>query len=92
MKGSLIGYSAAGLPLYSFSQNSFQNTSRSFYILVGQILKQILSDINSRKIFYFLLLNLSKSILLFFVNDKGNEIFLLNKIIKISTSKFYNLL
>lgn len=59
-KGSFVGYSAGGLPLYNFTNSSLHQTSRSFFILVSSIMNKVLEDHNSRKIFYFLCLNLSK--------------------------------
>ena len=52
---SLVGYSSAGLPLYS-SQRSLHFSS--LLSLVKDGLRKIMDDGNSRRIFYFLLLNL----------------------------------
>ncbi|KAI8774917.1 zinc transporter 5 [Biomphalaria glabrata] len=57
-KGSFIGYNPAGLPLYSISSEALQKTSHSIINLLKNGLKQILEDGDSRKIFYFLCVNL----------------------------------
>ncbi|KAH9513268.1 hypothetical protein Btru_034511 [Bulinus truncatus] len=57
-KGSFIGYNPAGLPLYSISSEALQKTSHSILNLLKNGLKQILDDGDSRKIFYFLCVNL----------------------------------
>ena len=62
-KGSFIGYSPAGLPLYSFTQEALQRTSHSVFKVAKNGLKQILEESDSRKIFYFLCLNLVHSCL-----------------------------
>ena len=54
---SLIGYSSAGLPLYS-TQRSLQFSYGSLLSVVKDGLRKIMDDGNSRRIFYFLLLNL----------------------------------
>lgn len=59
-RGSFIGYSAAGLPLYNFTNSTLHQTSRSVLLQASSFFKQILADHNSRRIFYFLCLNLSK--------------------------------
>ena len=51
--GLLIGYSASGLPLYSSQQTISGNTN-----WLKPLLGQILEKSDSRRIFYFLLLNL----------------------------------
>nr|CAD7256589.1 unnamed protein product [Timema shepardi] len=58
-KGSLVGYSSSGLPLYNFTNSALHHTSRSILRLATGMLKQVLMDNNSRRIFYFLCLNLS---------------------------------
>jgi solute carrier family 30 (zinc transporter), member 5/7 len=57
-KGSLIGYSDLGLPLYSFKNSVLHQTSKSFLNLGSAIFKQMLTNPNSRKIFYFLCVNM----------------------------------
>ena len=58
--GTLVGYSEAGLPLYSFSTGSgmLQKTSHSAALIIKNGLHQILDEPDSRKIFYFLCINL----------------------------------
>ena len=51
---SLVGYSSAGLPLYS----AHRSVPSSLSSLVREGLARIMDDRNSRRIFYFLLLNL----------------------------------
>lgn len=54
-QGILIGYSAAGLPLYSSNQFTPQlNAVNWFKPVIGHIL----DNLDSRRIFYFLILNL----------------------------------
>ncbi|PSN58068.1 Zinc transporter 5 [Blattella germanica] len=60
-RGSFIGYSASGLPLYNFTNSALHQTSRSILLLASSFLRQILTDQNSRRIFYFLCLNLVDS-------------------------------
>ncbi|XP_059155372.1 proton-coupled zinc antiporter SLC30A5-like isoform X2 [Physella acuta] len=57
-KGSFIGYNPAGLPLYSISSEALQKTSQSIISVLKSGLRQILEDGDSRKIFYFLCINL----------------------------------
>ncbi|RUS79405.1 hypothetical protein EGW08_012818 [Elysia chlorotica] len=57
-KGNFIGYNPAGLPLYSMSSEAFQKTSQSVLSVLKNGLRQILEDGDSRKIFYFLCINL----------------------------------
>ncbi|KAK3097668.1 hypothetical protein FSP39_011932 [Pinctada imbricata] len=56
--GSFIGYSASGQPLYSFTGDALSKTSHSLATVLQNGLKQILADSNSRRIFYFLCINL----------------------------------
>lgn len=58
-KGYLVGYSSSGLPLYTFPGEALHKTSQSILLIVGKSLKQILDEPDSRKIFYFLCLNLA---------------------------------
>ena len=54
-----MGYSAAGLPLYNFpAGDALQRTSQSMLTLLRNGLRQILEESDSRKIFYFLCINL----------------------------------
>ena len=56
-KGSLIGYSSTGQPLYSIhDQSSALNNSAA---ILKSFLAQILSDDDSRSIFYYLCINLT---------------------------------
>ncbi|ELT96504.1 hypothetical protein CAPTEDRAFT_20619 [Capitella teleta] len=57
-KGSFIGYSASGLPLYNFAGDALQRTSQSVYTVARNGLRQILEESDSRRIFYFLCVNL----------------------------------
>ena len=63
-KGNFIGYNPAGLPLYSISSEAFQKTSQSILSVLKNGLRQILEDADSRKIFYFLCINLGEFFLL----------------------------
>ncbi|XP_063955956.1 proton-coupled zinc antiporter SLC30A5-like [Lytechinus pictus] len=57
-KGSLVGYTAGGLPLYNFTGDTLQRTSQSLYALSRSFLRQILESYDSRQIFYYLCINL----------------------------------
>ncbi|KAK7115619.1 proton-coupled zinc antiporter SLC30A5-like [Littorina saxatilis] len=57
-KGSFIGYSPTGIPLYSFSGEALKQTSHSVMGVLKSGLRQILDESDSRKIFYFLCINL----------------------------------
>uniref|UniRef100_A0A8C9AEV9 Zinc transporter n=1 Tax=Prolemur simus TaxID=1328070 RepID=A0A8C9AEV9_PROSS len=57
-KGTLIGYSPEGTPLYNFMGDAFQHSSQSIPRFIKESLKQILEESDSRQIFYFLCLNL----------------------------------
>jgi len=61
-RGSLIGYSAAGPPLYNFAGDALQRTSQSLMVVARSGLRQILDESDSRRIFYFLCLNLVSSV------------------------------
>lgn len=56
--GSFIGYSSTGLPLYSFTGDAISKTSQSVALVLKNGLKQIYEESDSRKIFYFLCINL----------------------------------
>ncbi|XP_071444723.1 proton-coupled zinc antiporter SLC30A5-like isoform X3 [Hetaerina americana] len=65
-KGSLVGYSEAGIPLYNLTASTngygsagFPHSVKSALAFGFTSLKQVLHDSNSRRIFYFLCLNLS---------------------------------
>uniref|UniRef100_A0A1A8FJR9 Zinc transporter n=1 Tax=Nothobranchius korthausae TaxID=1143690 RepID=A0A1A8FJR9_9TELE len=57
-KGTLVGYSPEGTPLYNFMGDALQHTSQSVPRFIKDSLKQILEEYDSRQIFYFLCLNL----------------------------------
>uniref|UniRef100_UPI00358F11CA proton-coupled zinc antiporter SLC30A5 isoform X3 n=1 Tax=Myxine glutinosa TaxID=7769 RepID=UPI00358F11CA len=61
-KGNLIGYSAQGVPLYSFSSEGSMQPVLSPARFLRDCLKQVLEECDSRNIFYFLCLNLPVSI------------------------------
>lgn len=58
-KGTLVGYSPEGTPLYNFMGDALQQTSQSLPRFIKDSLKQILEEYDSRQIFYFLCLNLA---------------------------------
>lgn len=59
-KGSFIGYSSEGLPLYRFADDVLQRASKtSFGALAQGFLSRVLEEKDSRQIFYFLCINLS---------------------------------
>lgn len=57
-KGSFIGYSSVGNPLYSLTGETLKRTSMSMVTIIKNILREILMNKDSRGIFYFLCLNL----------------------------------
>lgn len=57
-KGTLIGYSAAGPPLYSFAGEALQRKSHSLFVIAKNGLRQILEESDSRRIFFFLCINM----------------------------------
>ena len=57
-RGSFIGYSPAGLPLYSIAGDALQRTTHTVFMVLKNGLRQILEESDSRKIFYFLCINL----------------------------------
>ncbi|XP_076868157.1 proton-coupled zinc antiporter SLC30A5 [Brachyhypopomus gauderio] len=58
-KGTLVGYSPEGMPLYSLMGDALQHSSQSLPRFIKDSLKQILEEYDSRQIFYFLCLNLA---------------------------------
>ncbi|XP_035040513.2 zinc transporter 5 isoform X2 [Hippoglossus stenolepis] len=58
-RGTLVGYSPEGTPLYNFMGDALQHTSQSLPRFIKDSLKQILEEYDSRQIFYFLCLNLA---------------------------------
>jgi hypothetical protein len=63
-RGTLVGYSAAGPPLYSFAGEALQRTSHSLLTVLRNGLRQIVEESDSRRIFYFLCINLVSFLLL----------------------------
>lgn len=57
-KGSFIGYSSVGNPLYSLTGETLKRTSMSMVTVVKNILREIVTHQDSRRIFYFLCVNL----------------------------------
>lgn len=57
-KANFIGFSATGTPLYSFTGDALNRASQSVLIHIRYGLRQVLEDTDSRKIFYFLCVNL----------------------------------
>ena len=57
-RGFFVGYSSAGLPLYNLSQSAVHEAGQSLARTLREGLRQILDSADSRRIFYFLLLNL----------------------------------
>uniref|UniRef100_A0A4W4F828 Zinc transporter n=1 Tax=Electrophorus electricus TaxID=8005 RepID=A0A4W4F828_ELEEL len=58
-KGTLVGYSPEGMPLYNLMGDALQHSSQSLPRFIKDSLKQILEEYDSRQIFYFLCLNLA---------------------------------
>ncbi|XP_059081432.1 proton-coupled zinc antiporter SLC30A5-like [Tigriopus californicus] len=54
-----VGYSSAGLPMYNITSESIHEAGQSIFRTAKQGMAQILEDGNSRRIFFFLLLNLA---------------------------------
>ena len=57
-KGSFIGYSSIGNPLYSLTGETLKRTSMSMVTIIKNILREIVLNTDSRRIFYFLCVNL----------------------------------
>lgn len=57
-RGSFIGYSAVGNPLYSLTGEAHK-TPASNLIVIRNLLREIVTNPDSKKIFYFLCLNLT---------------------------------
>lgn len=53
-----VGYSSSGLPMYNITSESIHEAGQSVLRTAKQGMTQILEDNNSRRIFFFLLLNL----------------------------------
>uniref|UniRef100_A0A915JS64 Proton-coupled zinc antiporter SLC30A5 n=1 Tax=Romanomermis culicivorax TaxID=13658 RepID=A0A915JS64_ROMCU len=56
--GQFVGYSASGLPLYVYGEDFLQKTSQSIMTFAKHTLRQVLANPDSRRIFYFLCVNL----------------------------------
>uniref|UniRef100_A0A0N4ZFN1 Proton-coupled zinc antiporter SLC30A5 n=1 Tax=Parastrongyloides trichosuri TaxID=131310 RepID=A0A0N4ZFN1_PARTI len=56
--GYFIGLSPSGMPLFTTGEAFLQKTSRSAWLFLQDTLKDILSNTDSRRIFYFLCANL----------------------------------
>uniref|UniRef100_A0A0K0F8D9 Proton-coupled zinc antiporter SLC30A5 n=1 Tax=Strongyloides venezuelensis TaxID=75913 RepID=A0A0K0F8D9_STRVS len=57
--GYFIGLSPSGMPLFTTGEAFLQKTSRSVWLFLQDTLKDILSNADSRRIFYFLCANLA---------------------------------
>ncbi|KJH40880.1 hypothetical protein DICVIV_13160 [Dictyocaulus viviparus] len=57
--GELVGMSDTGLPLFAYKEAFLQKTSRSLFIFVKETLQVILANSDSRRIFWFLCVNLA---------------------------------
>jgi len=57
-KGNLVGYTAAGPPVYNFAGDALHRTSQSVAAVLKNGLRQILEESDSRSIFFFLCINL----------------------------------
>ena len=58
-KGSFIGYGSDGHPIYSYANQAFMKTTYSVKTVIKKGLQQIISEKDSRQIFYFLCVNLA---------------------------------
>lgn len=63
-KGTLVGYSPEGTPLYNLMGDALQHSSQSLPRFIKDSLKQILEEYDSRQIFYFLCLNLVRGLIM----------------------------
>ncbi|KAE9421753.1 hypothetical protein Angca_007226, partial [Angiostrongylus cantonensis] len=57
--GELIGMSDTGLPLFAYKEAFLQRTSRSLFLFIKDTLQEILANSDSRRIFWFLCVNLA---------------------------------
>ncbi|PAV66759.1 hypothetical protein WR25_10493 isoform E [Diploscapter pachys] len=57
--GHFVGTSEHGMPLFEVGEAFLQRTSKSFLLFFKETLHEILANSDSRKIFYFLCVNLS---------------------------------
>ncbi|XP_063819437.1 proton-coupled zinc antiporter SLC30A5 [Pseudophryne corroboree] len=77
-KGTLVGYSPEGTPLYNFMGDALHSTSPSMPRFIKDSLKQILEEHDSRQIFYFLCLNLAFTFVELFYGVWTNSLGLLS--------------
>lgn len=77
-KGTLVGYSPEGTPLYTFMGDALHSTSPSMPRFIKDSLKQILDEYDSRQIFYFLCLNLAFTFVEIFYGVWTNSLGLLS--------------
>ncbi|XP_068106188.1 proton-coupled zinc antiporter SLC30A5 [Hyperolius riggenbachi] len=77
-KGTLVGYSPEGTPLYNFMGDTLHSTSPSMPKFLKDSLKQILEEYDSRQIFYFLCLNLAFTFVELFYGVWTNSLGLLS--------------
>nr|AAI53777.1 LOC100126632 protein [Xenopus laevis]AAI70093.1 Hypothetical protein LOC100126632 [Xenopus laevis]AAI70096.1 Hypothetical protein LOC100126632 [Xenopus laevis] len=77
-KGTLVGYSPEGTPLYNFMGDALHSTSPSMPRFLKDSLKQILEEYDSRQIFYFLCLNLAFTFVELFYGVWTNSLGLLS--------------
>ncbi|XP_075694952.1 proton-coupled zinc antiporter SLC30A5 isoform X2 [Rhinoderma darwinii] len=77
-KGTLVGYSPEGTPLYTFMGDALHSTSPSMPRFIKDSLKQILEEHDSRQIFYFLCLNLAFTFVEIFYGVWTNSLGLLS--------------
>ncbi|VDK80617.1 unnamed protein product [Litomosoides sigmodontis] len=57
--GYYVGLSDSGMPLYTYGEAFLQKTSRSIMLIIKETLAEILTNTDSRRIFWFLCANLS---------------------------------
>nr|CDJ94129.1 Cation efflux protein domain containing protein [Haemonchus contortus] len=57
--GELIGMSDSGMPLFAYKEAFLQKTGRSLILFFKDTLREILANSDSRRIFWFLCVNLS---------------------------------
>ena len=58
-RGSFIGYGTDGQPIYSYANQAFTRTTTSVRTILRNGMQQIISEKDSRQIFYFLCVNLA---------------------------------
>ncbi|XP_039250531.2 proton-coupled zinc antiporter SLC30A5-like [Styela clava] len=78
-KGSFVGYSAQGQPLYNFAGDALQRaTQLSFAVTARKFLSKVLQKRNSRHIFYFLCMNLGFAFVELFYGVWSNSLGLIS--------------